>query len=102
MNQCLKHFSKMKYRDSKEKSYISTKLSKEFQSLIGISSFCGSDELFELKKHGWLFTFGLASHIDFCEFARIGTLLYGISVVPLLYVKIHCSVAFVLISANVV
>ena len=80
MNNCLKHFSEMKYRDPKKKSNISTKFSNEFQFPIIISSFCGFDELVELKIHNWVFIVGLASHIDFCGLAGIRTFFYVKSV----------------------
>ena len=92
----------MKYRDPKKKSNISTKFSNEFQFPIIISSFCGFDELVELKIHNWVFIVGLASHIDFCGLAGIRTFFYVKSVGILLIVKSHGFIAFVWISANIV
>ena len=94
----------MKYRDAKKKSNISTKFSKEFQFTISISSFCGFDKPVENKLHFsfWFLIIGLTSHMNPGEFAGVWTFFYVKSVVPLLYVEILCSVAFVLIRANVV
>ena len=100
MNQCLKQFSEMKYRDTKEKSNVSTKFSKELQFSISISRFRGFDELVKDKLHYRLFIIGLASHLDSGRFARIRAFIYV--VIKLLIVEFHCLVAFVLISANVV
>ena len=91
----------MKYRDSKKKSYISTKFSKELQLSISISSFCDFDELIEAEPHCWVWKIGLASYLDSGGSARIWTLLYVESVRILLIVEYHGFVAFVLISANV-
>ena len=87
----------MIYRDSKEKSDISTEFSKEFQFLISISRFCGFDEL----QFGFL-VFRPSSHIDFRGFAGIWALLYVESPIPSFFVKFYGFVALVLISANIV
>ena len=76
MNQCLKQFSEMKYRDTKEKSNISTKFSKELQFSISISRFRGFDELVEDKLHYWIFKIEHASQLDSGRFARIWTFIY--------------------------
>ena len=92
----------MKYRDSKEKSDISTKFSKEFQFLISISRFCGFDELIEFKLQFWFLVINPSSLIDFDGFAGAWTLLYVESILPLNFVKFYGFVALVLISANIV
>ena len=102
MNQCLKHLSEMKYRDSKEKSDISTEFSKEFQFLISISRFCGFDELIEFKLQFGFLVFRPSSHIDFRGFTGIWALLYVESPIPSFFVKFYGFVALVLISANIV
>ena len=102
MDQCLKHFSEMKYRDSKEKSNISTKFRKEFQFLISKSRFCGFDELIEFKLQFGFLVFRPSSHIDFRGFAGIWALLYVESPIPSFFVKFYGFVALVLISANIV
>ena len=102
MNQCLKQFSEMKYRDSKEKSNISTEFCKEFQFLISISRFCGFDELIEFKLQFEFLVFNPSSHKDFCGFAGVWTLLYVESILPLTPVKFYGFVALVLIRANII
>ena len=92
----------MKYRETKKKSNISSKFSKEFQFLINVSSSCDFDEPIKLKSQHWFALIRSFSHIDFCGFARIWTLIYVESVVHLPIVIFHDFVAFCLICANVV
>ena len=83
----------MKYRDSKEKSNISTKFRKKFQFLISKSRFCGLDELIEFKLQFWFLVINPSSLIDFDGFAGIWTLLYVESILPLTFIKFYGFVA---------